>query len=91
MDTQVLDLSHDQQAHAAVLEATVTLTEPQVRLRVRLPPGDPGRAEAVFDKRSWAAKHYWQEELGVTIYEFDEPLPPGPVTVRIPFARSKSP
>ena len=52
---------------------------------VRLPPGQPGRAEAVFERRSWAAKHYWADDDGVVIYEFDEPLPAGPVTLRIPF------
>jgi hypothetical protein len=49
-----------------------------------LPAGKPGRAEAIFADRSWAAKHYWQENPGVVIYEFDEPLPAGPVRLRIP-------
>ena len=86
MDTGVIDFSESTPARASVLEASVTLTEPQSRLRLRLPPGDAGRAEVVFHKRSWAAKHYWQEEPGITIYEFDEPLPAGPITLRVPFA-----
>ena len=86
MDSGVVDLSESTPARASVLEASVTLTEPQSRLCLRLPAGKAGRAEAVFDKRSWAAKHYWQEDSGVMIYEFDEPLPAGPITLRIPFA-----
>jgi len=56
---------------------------------VTLPSGEAGRAEAVFHERSWAAKHYWHEEPDIMIYEFDEPLPAGPITVRVPFARSE--
>ena len=40
---------------------------------------------AVFHERSWAAKHYWREAGDVTTYEFDGPLPAGPVVLRIPF------
>ncbi|HET9594153.1 MAG TPA: hypothetical protein VFP65_01160 [Anaeromyxobacteraceae bacterium] len=58
---------------------------PQSRLRLRLPAGEAGRAEAVFHGRSWAAKHYWREAPEVMIYEFDEPLPASPITVRVPF------
>jgi hypothetical protein len=86
MNTGAIDLTGSP-ARASVLEATVTLTSPQSRLRLHLPAGEAGRAEAVFGKRSWAAKHYWQEEGGVTVYEFDEPLPAGPITLRIPVAR----
>jgi hypothetical protein len=50
-----------------------------------LPAGKPGRAEALFADRSWAAKHYWLESPGVVVYEFDEPLPAGrPIRLRIP-------
>jgi len=87
MDTGVIDLTESVPARANVLEASLNLTEPHSRLRLRLPPGNAGRAEAVFQKRSWAAKHYWQEEPGVMIYEFDEPLPAGAIIVRVPFAR----
>ncbi len=82
MDAAV-DLS-ESPATATMLEARLTLEEPQPRVRVRLPPGQPGRAEAVFDRRSWAAKHYWLDD-DVVVYEFDEPLPAGPVLLRIPF------
>jgi hypothetical protein len=86
MPAGVLDLSLSTTTSASALEATVTLSEPASRLRLRLPRGEAGRAEAVFHGRSWAAKHYWQEAPGVMLYEFDEPLPAGEVTLRIPFA-----
>jgi hypothetical protein len=68
----------------ARLEASVTLPAARTRLRLKLPPGEAGRAEAVFGRQSWAAKHYWQEDDGVTVYEFDEALPEGSVLLRIP-------
>ena len=86
MDTAVLDLTGSTPVRAGVLEATVTLTAPQSRLRLRLPVGAAGRAEAVFNKHSWTAKHYWQEDPGIMIYEFDEPLPPSQIVLRIPLA-----
>ena len=89
MDSGILDLSDRTPAHTDVLEASVTLTEPQSRLCLRLPPGEAGRAEAVFHDRSWAAKHYWQEAAGTTIYEFDEALPAGPISLRIPFRAAR--
>jgi hypothetical protein len=89
MDTGVLDLTESTPARAHMLEASVTLSEPQSRLYLRLPPGDAGRAEAVFHKRSWAAKHYWREEPGITVYEFDEPLPAGLIALRIPFRAAR--
>jgi hypothetical protein len=88
MQTGVVDLSRLGSTSASALEVSVTLSEPGARLRVRLPGGEAGRAEASFRDRSWAAKHYWLEAPGVMIYEFDEPLPAGEVTLRIPFARS---
>lgn len=87
METADLDLAQNATPNASSIEATVTLTEPRSRLRVRLPAGEAGRAEAVFEKRSWAAKHYWREQSGVTVYEFDAPLPAGEIMLRIPFAR----
>lgn len=86
MDADVIDTRETASPRAGVLEASVTLTEPQARLRVRVARGTAGRAEARLAERSWAAKHYWQEAPGVMVYEFDEPLPPGPITLRIPFA-----
>ena len=87
MDSEpgIVDLSVGAPASGGIVETSLTLDEPQTRLRLRLPAGKPGRAEAIFADRSWAAKHYWQESPGVVIYEFDEPLPPGPVRLRIPF------
>lgn len=86
MDTALFDLTKSTPARADLLEASLTLTGPQSRLRLRLPAGEAGRAEAVFHERSWAAKHYWQEAPDVMIYEFDEPLPAGAISVRVPFA-----
>jgi hypothetical protein len=86
-DFELLDLS--QAPPGTQLEATLTLAEPQPRLRVRVPPGRAGRAEAVFLGKSWAAKHYWQESPGVVVYEFDEAIPAGPLTLRIPFSPSE--
>jgi hypothetical protein len=68
----------------ARVEASLDLPDPRTRLRVKLPPGEAGRAEAVFGRQSWAAKHYWSEDDDVMVYEFDEPLPAGSVLLRIP-------
>jgi hypothetical protein len=87
-DQGIVDLSGAARASAAYVEAAVTLTEPQSRLRLRMPPGKPGRAEAVFEGNSWSAKHFWQESPGVVVYEFDEALPAGSITLRIPLASS---
>ena len=86
MDAGLVDLSDSTPPRDGVLEASMTLAEPQARLRLRLPRGQAGRAEAVLDSGRWAAKHYWREASGVMSYEFDEPLPAGPITLRIPFA-----
>jgi hypothetical protein len=86
MPSSSLDLSRSTTTCASTLEASVTLSEPASQLRVQLPRGEAGRAEAVFQGRSWAAKHWWQEAPGVMLYEFDEPLPAGQVALRIPFA-----
>jgi hypothetical protein len=86
MDYAVVDLSRCTTVRGSALEASVALEEPLSRLRLRLPRGKAGRAEAVFGERSWAAKHYWQELSGVMTYEFDEPLPAGSVLLRVPFA-----
>lgn len=85
MEAGVVDLSRSAPSSTGVLEASVAITEAQSRLSLRLPSGKAGRAEAKFGKQSWAAKHYWQEAPGVMTYEFDEPLPAGPITLRIPF------
>jgi hypothetical protein len=84
-DAGIVDLSDASQGGARELEASLTLSEPQTQVRLRLPRGEAGRAEALFAGKSWAAKHYWHEgEL--MVYEFDGPLPAGPVRLRIPFA-----
>jgi hypothetical protein len=67
------------------LEASVTLTGPTSQVRLLVPRGDAGRAEAVLQDGRWAAKHFWREAGGVMVYEFDGPLPAGPVVLRIPF------
>ncbi len=83
MGTDTVDL-RNLPAHAPVLEAAIRLEGPQARLRVRLPGGYSGRADAVLGERIWAAKHYWQEQDGIVVYEFDEPLPAGELTLRVP-------
>lgn len=82
----LIEMRGDQGAGQGVRQVSIDLARPQTRLRVRLDARDPGRAEAAFGGRSWAAKHYWEESGGVWIYEFDEALPAGPVTLRVPVA-----
>lgn len=86
MDLNPIDL-RVAEVRGDVLETTLRLERPLARLTAVLPPGEAGRAEAVVDGRRWDAKHYWQPKPGVMEYEFDAPLPPGPVLVRIPFTR----
>ncbi len=86
MDT-ALDL-RDLPAQGAVLEATLTLSRPESRLRVLLPGPHAGRADAVLGTSIWAAKHYWREQDGSMVYEFDEPLPAGRITLRVPLAQA---
>jgi uncharacterized lipoprotein len=81
-DAEPLDLTGADTARGFV-EVSLNLPAPQSRLRVKLPPGHAGRAEAVFARHSWAAKHYWTERDGNVVYEFDEPLPEGEVLLRI--------
>ena len=76
------------QGGPSTLELRLTLDGTQSRVAVRAPDGTLGRAEAVMDQRSWAAKHFWTEGPPgdqVTMFEFDEPLPAGPVLLRVPF------
>jgi hypothetical protein len=81
---ETLDLSTA--GGAPPVEVALTLTEPRARVRVKLPAGPARRAEAVVGTagRSWAAKHYWTEDDGVVVYEFDEPLPAGEIILRFP-------
>ncbi len=88
MDSGVIDVGEGREVGAGVRQVSVTLPEPQRRLRLKSPGRRPGRAEAVFDDGSWAAKHFWEESPGVWVLEFDEPLPAGRITLRIPFASS---
>ena len=76
----------DAEISGGAARVTVQLHEPQRQLRVR-DPRPLGRAEAQFDRKNWSAKHYWAEGSGdqrVTTFEFDEPLPAGPVALVIP-------
>ncbi len=86
MDSGVIDVGEGREAGTGVREVSVMLPEPQRRLRLRSPGRQPGRAEAIFEGRSWAAKHFWQEAQGEWVFEFDEPLPAGRITLRVPFA-----
>ena len=78
-------------ADGGVKLVRLTLARPEQRVAVRAPGGTLGRAEAVIGEpaaTSWAAKHFWNEGPPgdeVTVFEFDEPLPAGPVLLRIPF------
>jgi hypothetical protein len=86
MPAGLIDLRKSAPGAGDTLEVPVTLAEPESVLHLLLPRGEAGRAVAVLDERSWAAKHYWRETTGgVTTYEFDGPLPAGPVLLRIPF------
>ncbi|HEY0713053.1 MAG TPA: hypothetical protein VGF45_10290 [Polyangia bacterium] len=72
---------------ARFVELDLTLESATNRIAIRAPSDGLGRAEAQFDKHNWAAKHYWSEgadQEQVTIFEFDEALPAGRLTLRIP-------
>jgi hypothetical protein len=72
---------------ARFVELKVTLDSATTQVAIRAPGEGLGRAEALVGKKNWAAKHYWtegDEDEQVTIFEFDEALPAGPVTLRIP-------
>ena len=66
-----------------MLDMQVTLPEATNRIAIRVPSGTLGRAEALLGERSWAAKHYWTQGDELTIFEFDEPLPAGRVSLRV--------
>jgi len=84
MDSEIVEVGDAQDVGPGVRQLTLTLPEPQARLRLRVADRSPGRAEAVFEGKSWAAKHYWQEGQGVWVYEFDDALPAGRIVVRVP-------
>ncbi|HEY0707384.1 MAG TPA: hypothetical protein VGG33_11340 [Polyangia bacterium] len=72
---------------ARFVELKVNLEAATTRVAIHAPGDGLGRAEALFGKNSWAAKHYWSEgdeDQQVTVFEFDEALPAGPLTLRIP-------
>lgn len=66
------------------VEVELVLDSAQTLVRVHVPTGRAGRAEALLGGRNWAAKHYWTDDDGQTVYQFDEPLPAGRVRLRIP-------
>lgn len=77
------------------MEVGLMLAAATSRLAIRS-SGTLGRAEAQLGERCWAAKHYWTERPraarageggegeALTIFEFDEPLPAGPMLLRLP-------
>jgi hypothetical protein len=70
-----------------IVELQLSLEHATQRIAIRAPSNGIGRAEAVLGKKNWAAKHYWSEgeaDQEITIFEFDEALPAGPVLLRIP-------
>ncbi len=86
MTGEIIDMSKGEDVGTNVRQVTLRLAAPQSRLRVGVGARRPGRAEATFGKKSWAAKHYWEEDQGVWIYEFDEALPAGEVVLRVAVA-----
>ncbi|HYD40904.1 MAG TPA: hypothetical protein VEB43_08735 [Anaeromyxobacter sp.] len=86
MHSGAVELGEAQDVGDGVRQAILTLTAAQGRLRLHVADRSPGRAEAIFEGRSWAAKHYWHEGQGVWVYEFDEALPAGQIVVRVPVA-----
>jgi hypothetical protein len=85
MHDETIDLRAIAPSASSTIELPVTLSEARPRLRLLLPAGEAGRPEVVFGGRSWAAKHAWRED-DVLICEFDEPLPPGKILLRVRFA-----
>jgi hypothetical protein len=85
--------SEETSADGGVKLVHLTLVEPQARVAVRAPGATLGRAEALVGegedgRQNWAAKHFWKEGPPgdqVTVFEFDQPLPAGPIVLRIPF------
>jgi hypothetical protein len=73
---------------ARSIDLALTLPQPTDRIIVHNAGLSPGRADAILDgDRVWSAKHHWSEGRGadaITIYEFDESLPAGPMLLRIP-------
>ena len=75
--------------HRGTFETRIHLEAPSTRIVMRVPRGTVGRAEAKFDRKSWAAAHYWTEETGdgpVVVFEFSEPLPAGDVALLVPYS-----
>jgi hypothetical protein len=76
----------DLAADRGTIAVTATLKETTPRLCVR-DRRRLGRADAVIGGQRWGAKHYWTEGEGdarQVVYEFDQALPPGAVTLVIP-------
>ena len=91
--TTIHDVPRPAAQQPTTIELRLDLPEPQTRVGVKVAGGTRvgtlGRADAVLGRHTWAAKHHWQEGGPgdeATIFEFDEPLPAGPVVLRIPFS-----
>ena len=93
--TPVYEVTAPQPAESLVettVEVGLMLAAATSRLAIRS-SRTLGRAEAQLGERCWAAKHYWTERpatvqpgeaAALTIFEFDEPLPAGPMLLRLP-------
>ena len=84
----VVDLEGNGAADGATARKVVHLEGPCSTLQVR-DPRALGRARVEFGGKVWDAKHYWAEGAGsdkVTIFEFDEAIPPGSIELVVPLA-----
>jgi hypothetical protein len=86
MTGEIIDMSKGEDVGTNVRQVKLRLAAPQARLRLGVGARRPGRAEAIFGGKSWAAKHYWEEEQGIWVYEFDDALPAGEVVLRVTVA-----
>lgn len=82
-----IELRIDLRAHRyeGALDVDVSLHAPQASVALRVPSGSVGRAEALFDGKSWAAAHYFRPDAETVQFEFSEALP-AEVRLVIPFA-----
>ncbi len=84
--TQNIVLGAEEGVSGGSVVVSLHLDEPSTQLQVR-DPRPLGRAQVQFGGKRWGAKHYWAQGIGeerLTIFEFDEPLPAGPIHLVVP-------